>query len=63
MAGISSTILPCKIEKTKGKSQISKKCVDMFRCFEFQGGLTKLTRMLILTKEFNFKVDEFLAKT
>ena len=29
---------PCKIAKTKGKSQIFKKISDGFRCFEFEGG-------------------------
>jgi hypothetical protein len=43
------TILLCKIEKTKEKSQISKKFSNEFRCFEFEGiGSIMLTRTLIL---------------
>ena len=36
--GTTNTILPCKIAKTKGKSQIYKTFSDRFRYFEFEGG-------------------------
>ena len=38
MGGTTNTILPSKIEKIKGKSQIFKNFLDGFRWFELEGG-------------------------